>query len=179
MINQPDSFIYSITCPESKQVIYIGRTTRYKERIKIHLYSRTKTPISQKIDQIVKNGNKPQFDIIDKFEQGNFSIDHYFDHCKKMERFYIELFKSWGISLLNRHLILKTRLYKKPIRFKKALKDSTNQTILNCFNKWHKTGINITEACYMASEELKNKGIKVNSSPVYSKVKKSIKNTLS
>ena len=43
----------------------------------------------------------------------------------------------------------------------------------------HKTGINITEACYMASEELKNKGIKVNSSSVYSKVKKSIKNTLS
>jgi hypothetical protein len=81
--------IYSISCPYTNQVRYIGKSKDYKTRIRKHLSSKLKTRTSKWIHSLK---DKPVFDIIDEVNE---------DNWQAAERSYIRLFKSIGCQLYN------------------------------------------------------------------------------
>lgn len=86
--------IYAALHPLTKQVVYIGQTgMSLRDRATLHLHSgKNKTPFSKWVQCIRQTGLKPLFVDIDQVP-GNDAI--------YWERFYIQLFRSWGFNILN------------------------------------------------------------------------------
>ena len=85
-------YIYTLTCPISMRVIYIGQTCNISGRLYGHCFSKNKTKISNRIQEIKAVGKMPLFDVLDIV---SISEAHYW------EMHYIQLMKTWGFELLN------------------------------------------------------------------------------
>lgn len=81
--------IYSISCPYTGEVRYIGKSKDFNTRIRKHLSSTLKTRTSKWIHSLDK---KPIFNIIDEVSE---------DKWQDAEKGYIRLFKSIGCQLYN------------------------------------------------------------------------------
>lgn len=87
-------FIYTLSCPDTMLVRYVGKTFSPKERFARHvsLESREKSKRALWVNGLIKKGKKPIIDIIDDCDEFNW-IDK--------EVFYIKFYKSIGAKLLN------------------------------------------------------------------------------
>lgn len=85
-------YIYTIKCPKTNLVRYVGKTINTKERFKKHLSENNNTLKSKWIKGLRSSGLVPVFDIIDECGKENW---------QDKERAYIILFKSLGANLLN------------------------------------------------------------------------------
>lgn len=81
--------IYSISCPYTNEVKYIGKSNNFKTRINKHLSSKLKTRTSKWIHSL---SIKPIFEIIDEVSE---------DTWQDAEKAYIRLFKAIGCKLYN------------------------------------------------------------------------------
>lgn len=84
--------IYTINCPISGLVRYVGKTENTKERFRKHLTENNRTRKCQWIKGLKNKRLKPVFEIIDE------CLD---SEWQNKEREYIKLFKSIGANLLN------------------------------------------------------------------------------
>lgn len=87
-------YIYTLECPITNEVRYIGQTNNIKGRYNKHLCS-AKNPQSYSqcwIKSILDNGNKPVIKILD---------NDIFCDIDVLEKMYIGLFKTWGFNLTN------------------------------------------------------------------------------
>lgn len=88
------AIIYSLSCPITKEIRYIGKSTNLDNRLRDHL-SRSKRLITHKdkwINFLLSKNLKPVLEIIDIIEEENW---------KFWEQHYISLFKSWNFNLTN------------------------------------------------------------------------------
>jgi hypothetical protein len=85
-------FIYSISCPITGFVKYIGKTKNPKERFRKHLSAKLKTAGSKWIFSLKEKSLLPIFEIIDEVQIKDW---------QDKEQNYIRLFKSFGAPLLN------------------------------------------------------------------------------
>lgn len=90
--NKHFATIYSLSCPITHNVRYIGKTYNIIRRIKEHLICNEKSYRVHWIKNLKKKGLTPSIDIIDvvPYDESNFWEQH-----------YISLFKSWGFKLVN------------------------------------------------------------------------------
>lgn len=85
--------IYSLSCPKSGEVKYIGKTGKgIEKRLKAHLCTNNNTKNSEWIKELKKEGLKPIIEEIDSVEKGNEVSE---------EKFYISYFRFLGFTLLN------------------------------------------------------------------------------
>lgn len=86
--------IYALIDPRNDQVRYVGRTSNPEERFKNHCNPLHNTTSSKRewIDELIKIGTKPIMLGLEVVE---------LDKASFWERFYTELFRSWGFKLLN------------------------------------------------------------------------------
>lgn len=86
-------YIYTISCPESKNIVYIGKTECFTARSHAHLSVKiAKSNIEKWCSIILKAGNKPIIEILDIVDDSESSY---------WEGFYVRLMQSWGFDLLN------------------------------------------------------------------------------
>ena len=88
------NYIYCLSHPKTDEVVYIGKTKNPKSRYKDHCRKEKnyyKTNLSKWKNNLFLENLKPVFTILDEFDS---EIDYW-------EKYYIMLFKSWGIKLLN------------------------------------------------------------------------------
>lgn len=88
-------YIYSLSCPLTFQVLYIGQTTCINARVNMHLNTPSKSKIANRIRQIKDFDLLPIINILDFVP----SFESFF-----WEVYYMNLFKSWGFNLLNTQL---------------------------------------------------------------------------
>lgn len=85
-------FIYSLACPITGFVKYIGKTFDPRMRLRKHLTAKKKAASSLWIFSLKQRGLLPIFEIL---------IEVPSDNWENTEREYILLFKSFGAPLLN------------------------------------------------------------------------------
>lgn len=91
-----DYKIYTLSCPKTNVVRYVGRTTdKLKYRLSKHIYDRKKHKNHRChwINKIYSEGLKPIIELID-------SCDTY-ETCIQLEIYWIAQFKAWGFELVN------------------------------------------------------------------------------
>ena len=84
--------IYTISCPVSGLVKYVGKTKNAVERFRKHISEKNKTKKCRWIIGLKNKGLLPVFDIIDTVHESVW---------QDAERGYIRLYKSIGADLLN------------------------------------------------------------------------------
>jgi hypothetical protein len=88
-------FIYTLTDPNTNEVRYIGKTNNLTKRLRSHVSNNQLSKLTKKNNWIVSLLRKNQLPIIELLDEvPENEIDFY-------EIFYISLFKSWGVDLLN------------------------------------------------------------------------------
>ena len=88
-------FIYSLSCPETKIVKYIGKTNNIEKRLRSHISNNSLSASTKKNNWIISLLRKnmiPIIEIVDEVEESKIDF---------LEKFYISLFRSWGFDLLN------------------------------------------------------------------------------
>jgi len=88
-------FIYCLICPKTNILKYIGKSKDPIERFRKHLSKNSLVDITKKNNWLVsllRENLIPIMEIIDEVPENEI------DYC---EKFYIELFKSYGLDLLN------------------------------------------------------------------------------
>lgn len=85
-------FIYSISCPLTGAVKYIGKTVDPKTRFRKHRTAKKQSATSKWIFSLKEKGLSPIFKIIDEVLN---------DKWEETERYYIKLYRSLGFTLLN------------------------------------------------------------------------------
>lgn len=87
-------FIYTLTCPLTNQIRYIGQTKNIKKRIYKHIYSskNPKTYTQCWIKSLIDKDLKPIIEVLEECDI--YTVD-------ENEIFYISIFKSWGFNLTN------------------------------------------------------------------------------
>lgn len=88
------TYIYTLSCPITDEVRYVGKALNPKQRYNEHLSpSRTRdgTHKSNWIKSLLLNGMKPTMHIIDE------TINGY----KELEIYWISQMKTWGFNLTN------------------------------------------------------------------------------
>jgi hypothetical protein len=85
-------YIYTINCPESGLVRYVGKTIDPKHRFRKHLTENNRTLKSKWVKGLRSKGLKPTFEIIDECLDTDW---------EEKEVSYIQLFKASGAKLLN------------------------------------------------------------------------------
>lgn len=86
-------FIYSLNCPITGEVKYIGQTRKkLKHRLTNHISDRRKNKKSDWICYLKKKGLKPTIELIDEVGE---------DEINFWEMHYISLYRSWGFNLKN------------------------------------------------------------------------------
>lgn len=88
---QETTFIYTLSCPESGLVRYVGKSDNPKLRFNSHKYEKIGKKYAW-IKSVLNQGLNPVLEIIDEV-----SIHEW----QEKERHYIKLFKCIGASLLN------------------------------------------------------------------------------
>lgn len=88
------TFIYTLSCPLSNDIRYVGKSDNIKNRIRDHLSKskKLKTHKDKWICSLNKNHSKPKLEILDIVDKNEW---------KFWEQHYISLFKSWGFNLVN------------------------------------------------------------------------------
>lgn len=87
--------IYTLTCPTSNQIRYVGKTIEtLQKRLNRHIsYSkREKTYKANWINSLLKINKEPIIEIIDECSITNWEV---------MEQYWISQFKAWGYNLTN------------------------------------------------------------------------------
>lgn len=86
--------IYTLTCPETNMVRYVGKTFNPKRRFYDHcsISTKEKTRKAIWVRSLIKKNKKPIIDIIDNCDEFNW---------EEKEKGYIKLYKSIGANLLN------------------------------------------------------------------------------
>ena len=87
-------YIYTLNCPETNTVRYVGKSFSLTKRIYKHLNvkSSERTKRANWIKSLAKRGKLPIIEIIDDCDEFNWS---------KKEKDYIKLYKACGANLLN------------------------------------------------------------------------------
>lgn len=87
-------YIYSLSCPETNDIRYIGKTNNIAKRYNKHIYiSNNPTTYSQCwIKSLILRGIKPIIEIVEECSSEDVNFN---------EVFYINLFRSWGFNLTN------------------------------------------------------------------------------
>lgn len=86
--------IYTLNCPISGKIRYVGYSFNPKKRYLAHIARRSECTTHKNtwISSLVNKGLKPELEIWETTNNGN---------IKFLEQYYISLFKSWGFDLTN------------------------------------------------------------------------------
>lgn len=90
-----ERFIYTLSCPVSGLVRYVGQTNNLKKRYYKHLYRSKNNPKYHSqcwINGLMEKGLKPLMEVISICDIKEVDFE---------ERFYISIIKSWGFDLTN------------------------------------------------------------------------------
>lgn len=90
-----ETFIYALSCPLTSNVRYIGKTNNLNKRLSSHLCKSNLKKTTHKnnwINSLLNKNMKPIISILDIVP---------IDEWEFWEKFWIELFKTWGIKLTN------------------------------------------------------------------------------
>ncbi len=87
-----NTFIYSLSHPITKDVRYIGKSNRPRNRFNNHLNEVSSSRKSRWVQSLRRNGLIPEFHIVDEVPVLEWEF---------WERHYISLFESWGFDLTN------------------------------------------------------------------------------
>lgn len=85
-------YIYTLSCPITGFVKYVGKTVDPKTRLRKHITAKKQAATSKWIFSLKDRGLLPIFEIIDETD---------LDNWQQMEIRYIKLFKSFGAPILN------------------------------------------------------------------------------
>lgn len=86
-------YIYSLSCPVTNEIKYIGQTINLDLRFKEHCSS--STPGNKKwIKELKANNLKPMMEVVEEIEGSK-------NDLLLAERFWITQFKCWGFNLNN------------------------------------------------------------------------------
>jgi hypothetical protein len=85
------TYIYTLDCPETKQIKYVGKTINPEQRIAQHLRSKENTKKYAWIKSLKNNGLKPDITIVDCIES----------EWEFWEDWYIQYYKFLGFELKN------------------------------------------------------------------------------
>ena len=85
----PIKCIYSISCPISGNVVYVGRSKNLKVRVISHTKTDLKVPVSVWINEIKAKGLTPKFDVLEIIGDKDFNmwepetrwINHFRSRC--------------------------------------------------------------------------------------------------
>lgn len=86
-------YIYTLDCPDTNEIRYVGKTANPKKRYYEHCYEKTKTYKNNWLKSLLKNNKKPLLSIIDEYDSE--------EECYKAEIYWIAQFKQWGFKLTN------------------------------------------------------------------------------
>lgn len=118
--------VYTIECPNTKNVVYVGATKDFEKRVIIHLSNAgsIKTNLANWILRLKKVGEYPIIKPID--DDASF------------EKYWIHQMRSWGMPLLNSVIYKRDNLYD-PKRISKrnnfTLSDEAQEIINTIKNK--------------------------------------------
>lgn len=84
--------IYSLNCPVTGDVRYVGKTNDIQRRLSHHCSHQNKTYNGNWIKSLLTKGLKPKIEVIDEVPNSDW---------KFWECHYISLYKSWGFNLTN------------------------------------------------------------------------------
>jgi hypothetical protein len=92
--NKETVFIYTLSCPISKTIRYVGKTKNLKLRLNEHILTsnKNKTHKDRWIQKILFLKQKPIIEILDEVNENEWQF---------WEKFYISLLKSWNFNLTN------------------------------------------------------------------------------
>lgn len=87
------TYIYTLTCPTTNKIRYVGKTINPKRRLQSHLWNnpKNKTYVYKWIQKLKKSGLKPNMNIIDEVK----------DNWKEREIYWIDFYKNQGCKLCN------------------------------------------------------------------------------
>lgn len=85
--------IYTISCPETGVVVYVGQTANFNQRVANHLCQFINDPKSNWIKEVKRKGLKPKFEIVTLVESRLDAIN--------VESELIRKYLSEGVDLLN------------------------------------------------------------------------------
>lgn len=126
-------FIYSLNCPFTNQIKYVGKTKNTLiSRLSAHLsYSDNNFEKRLWIKSLLEKNTKPTINLLEITDESNW---------KKRERYWIEHFISSGIILLNKIEDL-TQLEKALVLYTKELRrleyrENTKKVYIPCFKKF-------------------------------------------
>ena len=87
-------YIYTLSDPKNGQVRYVGKTEYVDKRLHQHIRDCNKSNNHKNcwIKSVLKNGEKPIFNILDEVEKSNWQY---------WEIYWIAQFKYWGFNLVN------------------------------------------------------------------------------
>lgn len=90
------TFIYSLTCPISGEIKYIGKANDVKRRLNQHIYQSKRNPSSEKnmwIITLLSKDLKPILNVLDEVSYSDWGY---------WENYWISQTKTWGFKLLNK-----------------------------------------------------------------------------
>lgn len=87
-----NTFIYTLSCPISGDVRYVGKSNKPNARYSKHCTEKKETMKTKWISDLNKNGLKPILTIIDEIPLVGW---------KQIEKFYISKYRDLGCDLLN------------------------------------------------------------------------------
>jgi len=88
------TFIYTLSCPISNDIRYVGKTNNLKIRLNQHLKEskKNKTHKDKWISKLISLYQEPIIEILDEVNENEWQY---------WEMFYISLLKSWNFKLIN------------------------------------------------------------------------------
>lgn len=86
-------FVYTLTCPATDKVKYVGITKNPKQRFRKHLLIRSKTLKNNWIRSLLNEGLKPVMTLTDYSESR--------DDINAKEKYWIVKYREWGCDLKN------------------------------------------------------------------------------
>lgn len=98
--------IYSIHCPFSGNIVYIGKTENQKARFSAHLQGKSNSAIGNYIKILKLNNKKPIFNILESIKPGQFQVEakeyrEIYSGLIRLECHYINFYRNKNYILLN------------------------------------------------------------------------------
>lgn len=107
--------IYTLSCPLTGDVKYVGRSSSIDDRFKTHLLCLNGEK-KEWLDKLKSLGLKPIIEIVDP-------VEWWFESALEAEVFWIQMFQTWGFTLFNK--VGKIKYYK------------NNTIIINYNHRWN------------------------------------------
>jgi hypothetical protein len=86
-------YIYTLSCPETKEIRYVGKTCNLKSRYSNHINKFYNNHKSNWIKSLLSKGLKPIMEVIEEVEDEL--------NWEMLEIYWIAQFKAWGFDLTN------------------------------------------------------------------------------